>query len=220
MTSHRVRELSLQSPAGALRALHDSPSVEWSGSGPRTALVCHPHPLYGGTMDNKVVHSVARELREHGVHVLRFNFRGAGGSEGLHDQGRGEVDDARAALDVAAGLAGDARVAPGSVLVAGFSFGSYVGLTAALNDPRVGELLAIAPPVNHYDFSEIAARARRLTVVYSDADELVPAPQVEAFLATCAHPPRVVRVQGSGHLFHGHLGDIRRAVAALLESLD
>jgi len=219
MTQRRVREFMLPAPAGALRALHDTPTAAWSGHGPVAAVVCHPHPLHGGTFDNKVVYSVARELRERGLHVLRFNFRGAGGSEGAHDDGRGEVDDARAAIDFAAELAGDAHASPGSLLVAGFSFGSFVGLTAALDDPRVGALLAIAPPVNYYDFSAIAARASRLTVVYADADELVPAARVEAFIAACARPPRVFRVAGSGHLFHGHLGDIRRAVAEQLQSL-
>jgi len=216
VNARRVQELALRSPAGVLRALHDTPAVPWPGRGPRAAVVCHPHPQYGGTMDNKVVFTVARSLVERGVHVLRFNFRGAGGSEGVHDAGRGEVDDARAAIDLAATLAGDAG-ATGGLLVAGFSFGAYVGLSAARDDARVGALLAIAPPVNHYDFTAIAAGSRPLTVVYSDADELVPAREVAAFVASCARPPRVVRVHGSGHLFHGHLGAIRAAVDALLD---
>jgi uncharacterized protein len=211
-----VRDVTLSSPAGALRALHDAPEAPWPRHGPRAAVVCHPHPLHGGTMDNKVVFTVARALREHGVHVLRFNFRGAGGSEGEHDHGRGELDDARAAIDHAARLAGPE---PDSLLVAGFSFGSYVGLTVALDDSRVGALLAIAPPVNHYDFSAIAAARQPLTVVYSDADELVPAHDVEDFIASCARPPRVVRVTGSSHLFHGHLREIRHAVQEMLGAL-
>ncbi len=204
----RVIELELVSPAGRLRALHDVPHGPPPGHGPRAALVCHPHPLHGGTLDNKVVFTLARGLREHGLHVLRFNFRGAGGSEGTHDGGRGELQDARAGLDAAASLVpGD----PG-LLVAGFSFGAFVGLTAALADPRARALLAVAPPVNHYDFSPIAATALPLAVIYARDDELVPAAQVEAFIASCARPPRVYRVDGCGHLFHARLADIRRAL--------
>jgi uncharacterized protein len=199
--------------------------------GPRAALVCHPHPAHGGTLDNKVVHTVAKTLRERGLHVLRFNFRGAGGSEGVHDGGRGELDDARAALDLAATLADAAPdgAVPGAaargadpagdLLVAGFSFGSFVGLSAALDDPRAAALLAIAPPVNHYDFTRIAATDKPLFVIYARDDELVPAAEVEDFLARCRRPPRAFRVDGSGHLFHGRLAEIRGAVGEVLASL-
>ena len=183
-------------------------------------------------MDNKVVHAVARVLRERGLHVLRFNFRGAGGSEGFHDEGRAELDDARAAVDRVvelAGLAGrgapggpaaaGARVPPGSVLVAGFSFGSFVGLSAALDDPRVGALLAVAPPVNHYDYSAISRTDRPLAVIYALGDELVPAALVERFAAGCRNPPRVTAIPGTGHLFHAKLADLRAAIAGFLDSV-
>ncbi len=208
--------IQLTSSAGSLAGLHDAPEGPPRAGLPRAAVVCHPHPVHGGRMDNKVVHTVAKVLRERGLHVVRFNFRGFGGSEGEHDQGRGELDDVRAAIDFAAGL-----VRPqDELLVCGYSFGSYVGLRAALDDERVSALLAIAPPVNHYDFEAVGRTSRPLAVVYSKDDELVPADAVEAWLAACATPPRVSLVDGGGHLFHGRLGPIREAVGSFLDALE
>lgn len=211
--------IKLRSPAGALVARHDPPLGALPKTGPRAAVVCHPHPAYGGTLDNKVVHTVAKLLAAEGLHVLRFNFRGAGGSEGVHDGGSGEIEDARAAIELAVALAGDDD-APGGLLVAGFSFGSFVGLSAALDDPRVVALLAIAPPVNNYDYAAIAATQLPLGVIYARDDELVPSDRVEAWISSCARPP-LVRVAdgGGGHLFHGCLPMLRAAVSDLLASL-
>ena len=216
--------VELSSGGLRLAARHDPPHGPLPARGPRAAVVCHPHPLFGGTMDNKVVHAVARALREQGLHVLRFNFRGAGGSEGFHDEGRAELEDARAAVDRVVGLAGLAGggggpVPAGSVLVAGFSFGSFVGLSAALDDPRVGALLAIAPPVNHYDYSAIARTDRPLAVIYAAGDELVPAALVERFTAACRNRPRVTAISGTGHLFHAKLAELRAAVGEFLDVL-
>jgi alpha/beta superfamily hydrolase len=205
------RGLELRSPAGRLAALHDEPRGAPPARGPRAAVVCHPHPVQGGTMHNKVVHAAAKALAAEGLHVLRFDFRGAGGSEGIHDGGRGEQDDVRAALDAAARLAGPP--ADGALLVAGFSFGSFVGLSVGLGDPRVAALLAIAPPVNTYDFSAVAQAEKPLGVILAEQDELVPAADVEAFIARCRRPPWVARVPGAGHLFHARLAAVREAVA-------
>jgi hypothetical protein len=211
--------ITLRSPAGALVARHDPPTGPAPTSGPRAAVVCHPHPEYGGTLENKVVHTVAKALAAEGLHALRFNFRGAGGSEGAHDGGQGELDDARAALDLAATLPADG-LADGGVLMAGFSFGSWVGLNAALDDPRTSALLAIAPPVSLYDYSAVAATRLPLGVVYARDDELVPADAVEDWIASCSQPPRVwVADGGGGHLFHGCLDVLREAVSALVTSL-
>jgi hypothetical protein len=174
-------------------------------------VVCHPHPLHGGTKETKVVHSLAKAFAAAGLHVVRFDFRGAGDSEGTHDDGRGERDDVRAALDACHELSG------GPLLVAGFSFGSWVGLDTALDDPRVLGLLAVAPPVNHYDYGRVAGTGLPLAVVYAVEDELVPALQVEAWLATCRRPPLVTSVTGCGHLFHGRLRSLREAATGLLD---
>lgn len=216
--------IELRSGGLRLVAHHDPPQAPPPAAGPLAAVVCHPHPLYGGTLDNKVVHGLARALREAGLHVLRFNFRGAGGSEGSHDAGRGEQDDVRAALDLVTSLAGlseasSAGSAAGKLLLAGYSFGSYVGGTVALSEPRVGALIAVAPPVNHYDFRAIAAARPPRLVAYARDDELVPAALVERFLASCAVAPRVVRLPEGGHMFHGQISALRAAVGAWLAEL-
>jgi len=212
-------DVALRGPAGRLVARHDPPEAPPPARGPLAAVVCHPHPLFGGTLENKVVHAVARALREGGLHVLRFNFRGAGGSEGRHDGGAGEVDDARAALERVVELAGPAADAPGRLLMAGYSFGSFVGLTAALSDARVGARLAVASPVNFYDYARIAADERPLAVIYAPGDEIVPAALVERWIAGCARPPRVFAVKGTGHEFHGQVHGVRDAAAAFLADL-
>jgi len=164
-------------------------------------------------MDNKVVFTVARTLRERGLAVLRFNFRGAGGSEGRHEGGEGERDDVRAALDELA-----ERV-PGPLLVAGFSFGSFVGLTVGADDGRVAALLAVAPPVGSYDYSVVAATGKPLAVVYAREDELVPPSLVEQWVETCRRRPAVFPVAGAGHLFHGRLRPLSEAVSTFVSGL-
>jgi alpha/beta superfamily hydrolase len=214
-----VPEVLLRGPEGRLVAQHDPPAAPPPAAGPLAAVICHPHPLYGGTLENKVVHGLMRAATGAGLHALRFNFRGAGGSEGRHDAGAGEVEDVRAALDRLVELAGPQAGAPGRLLAAGYSFGSYVALTAALDDPRVGARLAVAPPVNHYDFSRIAADGRPLAVIYAPGDELVPAELVERWIATCRPAPMVAAVHGTGHMFHGQVHSVRDAAARFLAAL-
>jgi len=162
-------------------------------------------------MDNKVVFTVAKALTRLGLHVIRFNFRGVGESEGRHDDGVGEQSDVRAAMDHAAQLVGGGV---GSLLVAGFSFGSWVGIGAAAQDERVAGLLAVAPPVNFYDFSAALESAKPLSVIYALEDELVSAQAVQDWLATVDRPHLVTPVPGAGHLFHRRLQAIRSGVAA------
>src|ERR1700688_3277636 len=129
------RNYFIPAPAGRLEALlWDVPVREDGAHPPLAAAVCHPHPLFGGTMHNKVVYQTAKTLHRFGLPVLRFNFRGAGLSEGRHDGGRGEQDDVSAALDF---LSAEYPGVP--LLVAGFSFGPWVGLRVACGDPRVTE---------------------------------------------------------------------------------
>lgn len=210
-------EIELHSSAGRLRAVHDPPTAATPARGPRAALVCHPHPvprlvpglpdMPGGTLENKVVHALAKTLCAEGLHVLRFDFRGAGGSDGEHDFGRGEHEDVRAALDLLVRLAG--RDAP--LLAAGFSFGSYVALDVGADDPRVSHLLAVAPPVDRYDYSRAAGCGKPLALISAVDDELVPRAALERFVGTCREPPLVLPVTGAGHLFHGRLGALREA---------
>ena len=215
--------VQIASSAGLLVGIHDLPEGPPAAGTIRAAVVCHPHPLQGGTMDNKVVFSLARVLRERGLHVVRFNFRGFGGSEGSHDQGRGERDDVRAALDLAESyVEGDAdRSVQGSLLVAGFSFGSYVGLSAGLGDERVGAFLAVAPPVHHYDYPETGDFGVPLGVIYAAEDELVPPRRIEDWASRC--PGVDVQrhcIEGATHLFHGCLGPLRHAAGEFMDHLN
>ena len=164
-------------------------------------------------MDNKVVFTLAKALSRQGLHVVRFNFRGVAGSEGAHDKGVGEKNDVRAAMDHAADLVGGGA---GCLLMAGFSFGSWVGISTAAQDERVAGLLAVAPPVNFYDFSAAIETTKPLSVIYALEDELVPAQEVQDWLATVDRPHLVTPVPGAGHLFHRRLAAIRAGVTATM----
>jgi alpha/beta superfamily hydrolase len=142
-------ELTLRGPAGEIEAVAELPEPQLARAG--VALICHPHPLHGGTMHNKVVVMIERSLRELGLRTLRFNFRGVGASNGEHDDGRGET------LDVLALAEWLQKVRPNDALwLAGFSFGSYVALLAARHLP-VKQMISVAPPVGRWDFSAAIA---------------------------------------------------------------
>jgi alpha/beta superfamily hydrolase len=160
--------LSLEGPAGRLEAILKLPPAA-----PRLAVVvAHPHPLYGGTMHNKVVYAAARRLESHGAAVLRFNFRGVGASPGEHDEGRGER------LDMLSALAEMRRRFPGlPLLAAGYSFGCFVALAAGA-DGSADLLLGLAPPVVHYDFSFLHTSSLPLAIVSGDDDPLAPAAEL------------------------------------------
>lgn len=206
-------KFDLHSDCGRLEAIHDEPLGPLAIVGPRAAVVCHPHPLHGGTMDSKVVYTLAKTLSREGLHVLRFNFRGVAGSAGEHDEGIGELDDVRAAMDHAAGLVDGG---PGCLLVAGFSFGSWVAIRAAAQDERVAGLLAVAPPVSVYDYRAALESTRPLSVIYALDDELVSARALQQWLGTVDRPHLVTPVADAGHLFHGRLAAIREGARATL----
>jgi hypothetical protein len=170
------------------------------------ALLCHPHPLHGGTMHTKALHHAARAMVEVGLPVLRFNFRGVGRSAGTHTGGPGERDDARAAL---AWLA--ARFA-GPLLAGGFSFGSWVGLEVGNAEPRVAALLAIAPPLHLYDFDFLASGKAPVFAVAGDRDPICPAPDLERFAARFAPRVTTAILPGAEHLLTAHLGPLHAAV--------
>jgi len=182
--------LALAGPAGTLEAVREAPA----GAPRGLALLCHPHPLHGGTLDNKVVQTLARALRACGWCTLRFNFRGVGASQGQWDGGRGEVDDALAAVA--------ALRAPGQPLVlGGFSFGGYVAAQAAqrLAEPAQ-RLVLIAPATGNFDLPPVPQDS---LVVHGDCDEVVPLAATLAWARPQALP--IVVVPGGGHFFHGQL---------------
>ena len=137
----------LRGPAGRLECVCDIP--EAAGERPATAVICHPHPVHGGTMHNKVVTIMERSLRESGLRTVRFNYRGVGHSEGSYDDGYGETDDLFAVTEWVR------RTRPDDDLwLGGFSFGAYISLRAAQN-LRLGQLISISPAVNRYGFTEL-----------------------------------------------------------------
>jgi alpha/beta superfamily hydrolase len=200
--------VAITGPVGALEGLLEDPTGEDSTQGPahRFGVVCHPHPLQGGTLQNKVVHTVARVFQELGVPTLRFNFRGVGASEGTYDEGRGEVDDALAVLAY-----GRARWMHAEAWLAGFSFGSLVALAAARRlSPRL--LVCVAPPVERLDPADAVGPACPWLIVQGEADEIVDARGVRAFAARVVPSPTLTLLPGVGHFFHGRLHELHDAV--------
>jgi len=189
-----IRSLFLDGPAGRLEALLNGGSP----GATHAAVVCHPHPLFGGTLHNKVVFHTMKALNGFGFPVLRFNFRGTGLSEGEHAGGAGEVDDARAALDWLE------QEFPLPVIFAGFSFGAVVGLRAACPDPRVTALIGLGLPAVPVD--------NRKLFVSGSRDQFGPPGKLEALVATFAEPKKLVRVEAGDHFFEGRLKEMRRAV--------
>jgi alpha/beta superfamily hydrolase len=190
---------------GQLEAIYRPRGEDAAG----VALVLHPHPLYGGTMHNPVVFHCSRALSDAGFTTLRINFRGVGESSGAYDDGRGEVDDARAALDYLLGRRPMAR----EVLVAGFSFGAAVGLRLGCTDPRVRRLVAIAAPAGHYDLGFLARCTKPKLFVHGDRDDVAPLPVLKEALERLAVPAFELHViAGTGHFFESHLDELRAAV--------
>jgi hypothetical protein len=177
---------------------------------PATVVICHPHPLHGGSMQNKVVHTLARAAGELGTRSVRFNFRGVGRSGGEYDHGRGETEDLLAVIAWVR-----ARRPQDRIWLAGFSFGSYVALQASVRFD-VAQLVLVAPPVNLYDFSRLALPSCPLLVIQGGADEVVPATQVLNWVERLTPPPQLVYLEGVSHFFHGRLNDLRSELTAAL----
>jgi uncharacterized protein len=198
------RSIFLKGPAGRLEA------TLWTASATEpdfVAVVCHPHPLYGGTLHNKVVYQAAKALHQRGASVLRFNFRGVGQSEGVHDRGIGEQADVRTALDyLSAEFPGKA------IVLAGFSFGSWVGLRVGCEEARVTRLIGLGLPVDNIDVSYLRACVKPKLIIQGGQDQFGSRANIEALFATFAQPKRLVIVEGADHFFAGHLNAINTAI--------
>ncbi len=193
--THSPMPTTLTGPAGALEILAEGFDTSFNA----IAIICHPHPLHGGTLLNKVVHYLARSCRELGLASLRFNYRGVGKSDGRYGEGIGESEDLLAIIDWLA------ERYPGTPLwLAGFSFGSYVALRAA-GQRHAEQLITIAPAVNRLDFSELPMPGCPWLLIHGDADEVVPFEQVVQWVTALAEPPETVYMEGVGHFFHGQL---------------
>lgn len=186
-------------------------------SAPRgAAIVCHPHPLHGGTMHTKAVYRSAQALNEAGLVALRFNFRGVGASTGSYEEGVGEQDDLRAAMDWLL-----ERHPELPVVVGGFSFGSMVALNVGAGDDRAVALLGLGLPVDldeRYDFGFLADVDKPVLVVQGENDEFGPARRVKEVLAPLGSHITVVSVAGTDHYFEGRLDELRDAVRGYFET--
>ncbi len=203
--SHESRNLFLNGPVGRLEAILWTPAHEISPT--LTAVVCHPHPLYGGTLHNKVVYRAAKSLDALGIPVLRFNFRGAGLSAGAHDRGRGEQGDVQAGIDfLVAGFPG------ATVLLAGFSFGSWVGLRVGCADPRVTELIGLGIPVNNTDFTYLWSCVKPKLFVQGADDEHGARGKLAELVAALPGENELVIVDHADHFFSGHLHQLDQAI--------
>jgi alpha/beta superfamily hydrolase len=203
LKSRSAERLFIDGPAGPIEAMLERPAEPASDV---CAVCCHPHPLFGGTMLNKVVHALARAALDCGVPALRFNFRGVGGSQGAYDNGVGETDDAMAVAAWASQALGADRL-----WAMGFSFGSFVayGLSVARGAER---LVTVAPPVQRFDFSQLATPRHPWLVVQGDNDELVNHDSVLQWTRTLQPPPRVAILPGADHFFHGRITELRETV--------
>ena len=210
MTQHHdSRNFFLSGPVGRLEAVLWTPRRSTPPA--FAALVCHPHPLFGGTMHNKVVFQVAKSIDVLGAPVLRFNFRGAGLSEGVHDRGIGERDDVRAALQF---LIAEFPSVP--LLVAGFSFGSIVGLRVGCQAPEVTQLIAQGLPVNNTDVSFLSECRKPKLFVQGSNDEHGDVRKVKELVPSLPGENRLVIVEGVDHFFAGKLSEVDQAVTTWL----
>lgn len=208
------------------------------------AIVCHPHPLFGGAMDNKVVHTLCRAYRDLGIHAVRFNFRGVGQSDGEYGNGEGEQEDLALVIAWVRGLEPDLPV-----YIAGFSFGAYVAasfvirqaareyaggseqvLTYAENSP-VAHLILVAPPVNHFDFDNMQLFPCPTVIIQGLDDEVVPADEVISWSKSVkaktseaddkvvkATPVQLLTLEQTSHFFHGKLSELKTCVATALSN--
>lgn len=212
-----IRSFFLEGPAGRLEALLNAGAE----AATHAAVVCHPHPLFGGTLHNKVVFHTMKALNSFGFPVLRFNFRGTGLSQGEHDQGEGEVDDVGAALDWM-----DARFHL-PLVFAGFSFGAAVGLRAACADSRVGALIGVGTPVvpvvadteepRVYRFDFLRECAKPKLFVSGARDQFGPRVKLEALVASTPEPRKLVIIEGADHFFEGRLRELREAIESWIK---
>jgi len=210
----RLRSLDLSGPAGRLEAIVN----EGSPDATLAALVCHPHPLGGGTLHNKVVYHAMKVLNGLGMPVLRFNFRGVGRSEGKHDNGRGEVEDVRAAVNW---LSAEYKL---PLVVVGFSFGSVMSMDACCGDARVRALVALGVPTHaegrDYKYPFLAECHTPKLFISGDRDQYAPSDEVELVVAEAAKPSKLILVPDADHFFVGKLEAMQGALRQwLVETL-
>jgi uncharacterized protein len=204
--------VALAGPSGALEALIETPATDGVVAAPAAfGVICHPHPLHGGTMDNKVVWTLARAFQEHGAPTIRFNFRGVGASAGSYDGGEGEVADALAMV-----AHGHTRWPGAALWLAGFSFGGVVALRAAAA-ARPALLVTVAPGITTIPVGAAPTPECPWLIVQGETDDVVPAAAVSAWARALRPPPQLIVLPGAGHFFHGRINQLRDTVLDFLQ---
>ena len=214
MKPPHAERLVISGPAGDIEAVVETPFATAAGPAAPTVfgVVCHPHPLYGGTLDNKVVYTLARAFEECGAPVVRFNFRGVGSSAGHYDEGRGETDDVLAAIAY-----GRSRW-PGALLwLAGFSFGAAVAVRAAAQ-AAPARMVLVAPGVTRVVMQGVPAPQCPWMLIQGDADEVIEPQEVFQWAARQSRPPVLRTFSGAGHFFHGRLHELRQEVVQFMSA--
>jgi alpha/beta superfamily hydrolase len=211
--SPSIRSLFLPGTAGRLEALLNAGTTDAAYAG----LIAHPHPLFGGTMHNKVVYHAMKALNGFGFPVLRFNFRGVGGSQGEHDNGRGEVDDVQVALEWLSKEFGK------PIIFTGFSFGAAVGLRAACPNSRVAALISLGTPMateaRAYSYEFLRECSKPKLFVSGESDQFAPPGALEELVRELPEPARLVLIPQADHFFTGHLDAMRDVLKAWIEDM-
>jgi len=212
LLDEKESKITIAGPAGDL----ESAFSRSDGDAPLSALnaiviICHPHPQHGGTMDNKVITTLMRTYRDVGVHVLRFNFRGVGASEGVFDNAVGELDDLLAVIEWA-----ENNLSKSPILLAGFSFGSSIAARASYSVEGLRHLTLVAPPVERYEYDRSGIFNSPMCVVQGDQDERVIAQGVYDWVAQLQSPIELIRYPEASHFFHGYLSALKMDLTRLL----
>jgi alpha/beta superfamily hydrolase len=209
-TPHRTIELMLPSEGVELEALLMLPENERY---PTAAIICHPHPLYGGSMHSKVVVTASHAFLDMGIPSLRFNFRGVGKSSGKYDNGIGELEDVRAAMGYMAEKAE-------KLIIAGHSFGAWMGMKAGCEDPRVKLMIGIGTPVNFVNMDFLRDCLKPRLFVHGTVDRLISVEKVEELCAALPEPKKLVKIEDADHFFTGKLKELSETVKSLTEEYD
>lgn len=208
----KEQDLFISGPAGQIQAMiHQGDESGHFVSRNLLAIVCHPHPVHGGTMDNKVVTTLMRTYRDLGINILRFNFRGVGKSEGSFDNAIGEVDDLVAVITWA-----KQQLPQAPLLLAGFSFGSSIAAQASYLVDALQHLTLVAPPVERYPYDRDGRFSSPLAVIQGDKDERVIADGVYQWVGGLQSPAELLRYPEAGHFFHGYLIQMKNDLTQVL----
>lgn len=198
----------IDTASGCLEAALRQPRGKEAMAG---AVLCHPHPQFGGTMDNRVIYRAGLAAVKAGAAALRFNFRGVGSSTGIHDGGRGEQEDV---LEAIGWLAGRFPRLP--LVVIGYSFGAWVGLTACSTDPRVGALVGLGVPLSHYDFGILRSIHKPSLLVVGEFDEFCSPRSIEQLRNSLQASSSLRVIEGADHFFEGQLDQVENLVTEFI----